>query len=218
VAVLRVDPAAARRKTHAREVGGYIGSLWGPVGGAIGTGAGWVVDKIFGKTKPARTYELDTDTGELEWVSDGSPMQRRALQVKMVAVERDLEEAWRTGVVPGTLPKKYRSGAALLVSERPTTTNAPEVSPPWSQYDMTAIIPPGGLQGFAQMTPASRLALTGGRLRGSKKRRKRSKKASPKRRKSSSKKRSSSSGKRKKLVKGSPAAKRFMANLRKRRK
>lgn len=83
---------------------------------------------------------------------------------------------------------------------------------------MAIVVPPGGFAGFAQMTQASQRALGSGvrtRSIGTRKRSKRSKSArsnGPSRRRASSKRRGS------KLVKGSAAAKRFMAALRKKRK
>jgi len=77
------------------------------------------------------------------------------------------------------------------------------------------VVPPGGFAGFAQMTPASKAAQGFNRLIRSVKKRTRRKKKS-----AGGKRKRKASGKRKgrKLVKGSAAAKRFMANLRRKRK
>jgi len=82
---------------------------------------------------------------------------------------------------------------------------------------MRTIVPPGGFAGFSQMTQASQRALGAGvsRSNGTRTRKRRKASSSAKR----TAKRAKRSGKRRtKLVKGSAAAKRFMANLRKRRK
>lgn len=81
------------------------------------------------------------------------------------------------------------------------------------------VIPPGGFAGFAQQTPAtqalfSRAGRIGG-LRSAAKRRRKSKKkaaAAPRRRRRASAKRAA------RLVKGSAAAKRYMAKIRRKRK
>lgn len=82
---------------------------------------------------------------------------------------------------------------------------------------MGGFIPPGGMTGFSQMTPASQLALTRGargtRTRSTKRRKSRKvKKTRTKRRKSAKR------GKAKRFVKGSAAAKRYMAKIRRKRK
>jgi len=76
-----------------------------------------------------------------------------------------------------------------------------------------AIIPPGGLAGFAQMTGASKLALMGGRRGGVTRKRRTKRRKAPKTRKRKTRK----AGKRK-LVKGSAAAKRYMASIRRKRR
>lgn len=78
-------------------------------------------------------------------------------------------------------------------------------------------------QGWNQQTPAARQIMAGAfgaakRLVSSVKRRKRAKSASWSSRKSSRKKRASSSRKPARLVKGSAAAKAYMAKIRKKRK
>lgn len=83
---------------------------------------------------------------------------------------------------------------------------------------MKIVVPPGGFAGFSQMTQASQRALGSavGRSNGTKTRRRRK---SAKTKTARAKTRTRRSNKRRgKLVKGSAAAKRFMANLRKRRK
>lgn len=82
---------------------------------------------------------------------------------------------------------------------------------------MKLVIPPGGFAGFAQQTPATQaLFQRAGRVGGQRsaaKRRKRKKSAAKKttRRKTTRRKRA-------RLVKGSAAAKRYMASIRRKRK
>lgn len=89
--------------------------------------------------------------------------------------------------------------------------------------DMRSIVvPPGGFAGFAQQTPATqalfqRAGRIGGKRSAAKRKRKKSAKkrvarAAPKRRRRAKSKRPA------RLVKGSAAAKRYMASIRKRRK
>lgn len=82
----------------------------------------------------------------------------------------------------------------------------------------TIVVPPGGFAGFAQQTPATqamfqRAGRKGG-LRSARKRRKT--KAKTKRAKTT--RRRTTRGKKARLVKGSAAAKRYMASIRRKRK
>lgn len=149
-----------------------------------------------------------------------------------------LEEAFRTGIVsPGLGP--YREIAELVaklphdvaqpdpeafsVFEREPDTAPDESvssgSGPISQYEeiaMAGYLPPGGLAGFAQMAPASKVALTQGvRRSGGTRKRARRKLGRPRKR---GRPRTVGKRARKKLVKGSAAAKRRMAALRRLRK
>jgi hypothetical protein len=81
---------------------------------------------------------------------------------------------------------------------------------------MAIIVPPGGFVGFAQMTPASRASLTQGQPRTTRMRRKGGKKKRAAKR--VSRRVSTKRGKKGRLIKGSAAAKRYMASIRKRRK
>jgi len=85
----------------------------------------------------------------------------------------------------------------------------------------SVFVPPGGFAGFGQQTPATQ-AVLGPRTatRAKTRRTKRRKKANVARRKSTAKRkrRSPVRGKKSRLVKGSAAAKRHMARLRKMRK
>lgn len=178
---------------------------------------------------------LDTETGDvsipLVLGGAGRGIAARARPL-LDDIERALEQTWRTGEIAPGVPAAYSAVAGAILDARqrfgaPPTTTA-ETTSPWSQYEMaSALIPPGGMAGFLQMTPASRLALTGGRSRGSRRSRSRRKASSRKRsansrRASRTRKRSAASSKSsrtsKRFVKGSAAAKRYMARLRKMRK
>ena len=81
-------------------------------------------------------------------------------------------------------------------------------------------IPPGGFAGFAQQTAATQALLGNGRRNGTAPKR-RTRKKTAKRRPAAAKKRAAPkrrAGGRARLVKGSAAAKRHMANLRKMRR
>lgn len=81
------------------------------------------------------------------------------------------------------------------------------------------IVPPGGFAGFAQQTAATQaLFQRAGRIGGMRSASKRRRKRKASNAGASKKRRRTSSRRKQKLVKGSAAAKRFMANLRKRRK
>lgn len=83
---------------------------------------------------------------------------------------------------------------------------------------MAIVVPPGGFAGFAQQTPATQALFQRAGRKGGKrtqsKRRKAAKSAAPKRRKKTAAKR----GRPARLVKGSAAAKRYMASIRRKRK
>lgn len=87
--------------------------------------------------------------------------------------------------------------------------------PEGSQYMGNGFIPPGGIAGFSQMTPASRIALTGTSGRASRRKRRKKAKQALRRARSGVKRAPRAA---RKLVKGSAAAKRFMARLRAKRK
>ena len=79
---------------------------------------------------------------------------------------------------------------------------------------MATIVPPGGFAGFSQMTQASQRALGSAvrRATGTRKRKKRAKSTTTRKRAKKS------GGKKARLVKGSAAAKAYMAKIRKKRK
>jgi len=172
--------------------------------------------------------EFDTDTGEVRielpkkarGVIGRTLLNRggEALSANAAFLEQELERSIRTGSVVPTLPGAYRELASLLLEQAAIFPMATE---PQGQYDMPGVIPPGGFAGFAQMTPASRLALGGGKAakRRTKKKAQRTRNKAKKARKvaRNAKRRTKRAGK-KKLVKGSPAARAFMARLRAKRK
>jgi hypothetical protein len=154
---------------------------------------------------------------------------------------RQLTDLYVQGVAPPNLPPGYRAAAEIVSQLRDTDPpdyiqNAidandellayrrdreqPVVEPPGAdtwETQMPGFLPPGGMAGFSQMTNTSKLALTRLRRATGRKRRTKKRKASGTKRKRTTK-RASRKSSRRKLVKGSAAAKRFMANLRKRRK
>lgn len=163
------------------------------------------------KYRPFIATEYDTDTGKVtldsstivtnrDWQRLANNYGRQITALQLVA---------DTGQIAPGLDRAYRPAAEAILANR---------SKPLPETPPVAIIPPGGYAGFSQMTPASKLALNGGLLRSVKRyaggKRKRKAKASGGKRK----KRASGKRRGKKLVKGSAAAKRFMANLRRKRK
>lgn len=199
------------------------------------------------KKQPPNYYpvEIDTVTGRVNiigGIGSGIPEKKRNPAhigtvwpdpkfIEKNAVRTKLEQAFLTGVVPtGLGPYKQiaeliaklphdvqepdQEGRRLLYGDESTDAQTDTVEEPRSQFEeiaMAGYLPPGGLSGFAQMTPASRLALTQGVRRTVGRRRR--KKTTRRARKSKRTKKG-----RRKLVKGSAAAKRFMANLRRKRR
>lgn len=140
-----------------------------------------------------------------------------------------LTEVYKTGLLVPGIPKQYQAAArdvaaigAAKLARGPTPEQPPEqITLPRTdtrQDFMGGFIPPGGMAGFSQMTPSSQLALTRG-ARGTRTRRKT---RGAKRRKAKAtrtrKVRRVKRGKAKRFVKGSAAAKRYMAKIRRKRK
>lgn len=225
MSLIRIDSGTKVKRGKpevGRVIGSTVGSVFGPVGSAIGSRVGEV---LFGPTqlRPAPSIEVDTDTGNVSILdSSGAALTNRN------PLEAVLGEVWAGTRPASVVGKRWRSSAELLRAEgeayratpKPPATEVPE--PSWSQYDMaSSIIPPGGMAGFNQMTSASKLALFPRRSGGSKKRKKRSaapKRKSTRKRTTGAKRAKRSTGKAAKFVKGSAAAKRYMAKLRKMRK
>lgn len=163
------------------------------------------------KYRPFIATEFNTETGRVTLDSSTLVTDRNWQRLannygKQITA---LQLVADTGQIAPGLDRAYRPAAEAILANR--STPQPETQP-------VAIIPPGGYAGFSQMTPASKLALNGGLLRSVKRyaggKRKRKTKASGGKRK----KRASGKRRGKKLVKGSAAAKRFMAALRRKRK
>ena len=84
---------------------------------------------------------------------------------------------------------------------------------------MSIIVPPGGFVGYSQMTPASRASLSMGQPRMTRTSRRRAKKkVARKRAAPRAGKKRGKRGKMARLVRGSAAAKRYMAKIRRKRK
>jgi hypothetical protein len=119
---------------------------------------------------------------------------------------------------PEVLDVPTAGAISLEVAPAPVSGAGSADVPFYSGDAGMVIVPPGGFAGFAQMTPASqamfqRAGARGGRRSAAKRRRKAvAKRSAPKRR----------AGKRAKrparLVKGSAAAKKYMAKIRRKRK
>jgi hypothetical protein len=233
---IRIDPGGKSTKyaDRAGQVGALIGAAAYPLSivmPAIGQYFGTAFGSIFDKREPEFPIEVDTETNKLSLVT---PDYRKSVNTKTralaprieatnEAVRVSLQRAWDTGDAAG-VPKRYRDEVAALLSQRelfrtelapvPTETSGAQYT---GDYSMAGIIPPGGFAGFAQMTPASKAAQGFSKLRsmiGGRKRRKKKAKSTKRRAKKAS-------GRRKKagkLVKGSAAAKAYMAKIRRKRK
>lgn len=194
--------------------------------------------KELGAMYISRPVEIDTDTGQVtvEKINRKGGRDLQLVQLMNSRADdatRAIEVAFNTGQVPEIVPPGYRfvvEHAAGLKAQFPGAVDSgqeAEQPEPFQQFQggdqhMGGFLPPGGLAGFAQMTPASKLGLTRFRGKGAtgswgrKKRKRKAKKTAGRR-----KKRKASTGTRKrgkrKLVKGSAAAKRYMASIRKKR-
>lgn len=175
--------------------------------------------------------EYDTLTIDAASTAPGAPlMARRYAEAAQETANKALpllEKVYATGVIVPGIPKPYQGmardvaaiGAAKL-ARGPTPEQPPEqITLPRSdtgQNFMGGFIPPGGMAGFSQMAPASQLALTrGGRGRSTTRRRK-SRKTKTRKTKTRKTKKRKTKGKR--FTKGSAAAKRYMAKIRRKRK
>lgn len=236
--IIRIDPGSGKGKKRqaSQQAGSLLASAaapLSPLAPLIGAYFGDLFGRLISKGEPTFPIEVDTETNTLRLIT---PDYRAAVNTKTrvlapkiearnAAIEAALQSTWNSGIIAPGVPKRYRDEAAELISQR-ELFGAINAAPPapteteGAQYtgadSMAGIVPPGGFAGFAQMTAASKAAQGFGKLMraaGGRRRKRKAKKSGAKRRKRAS-------GKRKgrKLVKGSAAAKRFMANLRKRRK
>lgn len=174
--------------------------------------------------------EYDTLTIDAASTAPGAPiMARRFAESRQRLADQALpilQRVYETGMLQPGIPKPYQAfardiaaiGAAKLARGPTPEQPAEQITLPRSdtgQNFMGGFIPPGGVMGFANMTPASQLALTRG-ARGTRR--------SPKRRKTRTKKARKAKTRRTKrakparLKKGSAAAKRYMAKIRRKRK
>jgi hypothetical protein len=221
--------------------GGYLGAILGAAGNVLPTGSS--EERASRYTVPV---EFDTETGQVRLLSlaDGKDAgakygrERDQLKFRERASEAlpILQEIAATGEYQEGLPKGWTAVGqeiARIAAQNPPTprdysifegvADKPERAQSGREtsegdYFMGGFIPPGGMAGFSQMTGASRLALTRGargRSTGTRRRKRRAKKASPVRRKRKAR---AAKGRRRKLVKGSAAAKRFMASIRRKRR
>lgn len=235
--IVRIDPGkrGQRKRVAVQNVGATAGAA---LGGAFGSIAGAKIGDMLGgalfRKEPVFPIEIDTETNRLRLLAP-DPAQSINRKTKTLApriaalnsaVESALQGVWDTGTISAQVPKRYRDVAAEIISQRallrvdaepapaaPTETSGAQYT---GEFNMAGIVPPGGFAGFAGMTPASKAAQGFGRLLGSARRRTRRKKAK------STKRRAKKAGSRRrkagKLVKGSAAAKRYMAALRRKRK
>lgn len=142
-----------------------------------------------------------------------------------------LQQTYATGVLMPGIPPQYRAQAAEVakigaakLARGPTPVQPPEVintsidvlqpRSDTGQNFMGGFIPPGGMAGFSQMTPASKIALTRGARRSGGGRKRRTKTAKVRKTRRTKTKRSKPA----RLKKGSAAAKRYMAKIRKKRR
>lgn len=221
--------------------GGIKGAVVGAIGGLFPTGS--KEERAARYTIPV---EFDTDTGSVRLLGieagrdvgvkygrqrDQDKFYKRGTEALPI-----LQEIARTGEYQDGLPRGYEAVGqeiARIAAQNPPTPrdysvfegvadkperaqSQPDITE--GDYFMGGFIPPGGMAGFSQMTGASRLALTRGargRSTGTRRRKRRAKKASPVRRKRKAR---ASSGRKRKLVKGSAAAKRYMASIRRKRR
>lgn len=169
------------------------GPLWGASFGSF-----------FKPKDPPFPVELDPQTGRAYLLSSTGSRITAFLGARGREIAGAFEATWSTGAIPADAPKKYRPQLELLLSRRGSY---------FGGSNMAGGIPPGGFAGFAQMTPASQLALGGKRTT-----RKKRRKGAKRQKRAKTKRKSKAARKGKKLIKGSKAAKARMAKLRRMRK
>lgn len=238
---IRIDPGGGKggKRIRSQSAGALLAAKAFPkslvmpsIGAYFGDLFGKVVSN-FGKD-PTYPFEVDTETNKLTLITPPQQFPNapkyKALQPRIDAanekVRAALQASWDTGVIASGVPKRYIDEVETLLAQRGSVwqdTSPAPISTETSgaqytgEYSMAGIVPPGGFAGFAQMTPASKAAHGFGKLRkmfGGKKRRKKKAKSTKRRAKKASGRRKSA----RKLVKGSAAAKRYMAKIRAKRK
>jgi hypothetical protein len=246
--VIRIDPPKKPTGgffSHARDVARFVTNPLGTIVGASNRShsRNSEAKEIYG-TVP---IEVDTATGLVtaHGQAGGKGAGSRTFDRRNAHANdavRVLQRVYDTGVVPSKVPVGYLAAAKIVADLH--RTDPPEYlanaqaafdqdvadkadraqtgipnNPPfpvWESDNMGILIPPGGMAGFSQMTGASKLALTRGsrgRSTGGRKRRRKAAKTRTKRTKRTKRR----AGKRK-LVKGSAAAKRYMASIRRKRR
>ena len=236
---IRIEPGkkAQQKEQRGQAVGAIVGKTFGGPGLVVFAAkmGGDLVKalKNYGK-EPVYSFEVDTETNKLTLLAPDYAKsvntKTRALAPRMQAldkaVEAQLQDVWNSGEIAAGAPKRYLPQLQELLSQRAIFYREPDAAPASpieyeggsysGAYSMAGIVPPGGFSGFAQMTPTSKAAQGFGRLlkaAGGRRRRKKAKSTKRRAKKTRSRKRKAG-----KLVKGSAAAKRFMANLRRKRK
>jgi len=241
VATVRFDPPKRTDKkgitfSDVKRIGRAV--LGGP-GGILYEAVAGMADQRQGGPSTAiynmRPVELDTVTNEVKVITSNEPGQIGAFTAaKLLNRQAELarpmlEWAYKWGKVDPKTPPAYREVAKTLaemhwtdygkhsgeIDYTATVEDPPSVDSVRNEDTfMGGIIPPGGLAGFSQMTGASKLALMRGtRRKGSTGRRRKKRKTAKKARKAGRPRKKA----KRKLTKGSAAAKRYMASIRKKR-
>jgi hypothetical protein len=220
-----------------RDTPGLLGALGAIVGLAtnpVETVIGLAVDKAgkSGGNSPMYPVEVDTETNQVTVFARQGKEKGRGVLLNQMArdyastTQAFLQQVYDTGLVTMTKDQRaYRGVAQDVAKLKPPSAPSSQPAPPeviqlprgdTGQNFMGGFIPPGGMAGFSQMTPVSQLALTGRRRAGGggRKRRRKSAKRSKTRKTAKRTRR----GKAKRFVKGSAAAKRYMAKIRRKRR
>jgi hypothetical protein len=214
-------------------LGGFLGHLAGLVTDPVMEIIGLATDSAqkSGSNNGIFPVTVDTTTGKVTVTPrQGVEKGRGVLLNRMAreyasATEAFLQQVYDSGQVskvPGQ--QAYAPIArdiAKLKPEEPLSPEEPEtITLPRSdtgQNFMGGFVPPGGMAGFSQMSAASQLALTRGGRKSSGGRKRRTKRAKVRKTRKTRTKRAKK-GKAKRFVKGSAAAKRYMAKIRRKRK
>lgn len=187
----------------------------------------------------ALPIEVDTETGRVSAIEmpaakgkAGPVVAARNARAREAAAA--IQRAYDDGAVSGRIPPGYRAIAeqvaqlphdqVIAVTEDQAQDRTEFKQFDYGENDMAGFLPPGGIAGFMQMTGASKLALMKGQRRSKSSgssRRRRARKAKGRPRKIGRPKRKAVARRKKgraRLVKGSAAAKRYMASIRRKRR
>lgn len=215
---------------------GSLGTIVGLVTDPVATVVGLAVNSANRQSSNNGIFpvDVDTDTGKVTVTPrQGKEKGRGVILNRMAreyagATEAFLQQVYDSGVAfKAKGQAAYRPMANDIAKLKPAgAPSIEEPAPPevinlprndTGQNFMGGFIPPGGMGGFSQMTPASQLALTRGSRRagggGRKRRRKSAKKTKTRKTRT---RRTKKKGKR--FTKGSAAAKRYMAKIRRKRR